>query len=631
MEGLNADRRIVCGIVGIACGVGRRVGVGAEGFARMRDRVAHRGPDGAGTWDGGHVVLGHRRLAVVDLSEASAQPMVFEGGVLAYNGELYNDAEVRGALSRDGAEFRTRGDVETVGRALERWGRGALSRMRGMYALGWYERKRERVVLARDPLGVKPLYYAFGRREDGGTELVFASEAGAVLTHPGVTREADAVGVMGYLTTIRTTVGSRTMYRDVRVLEPGEWIEFELTRDGVREVERGRTEAEIDEATAARLDAALGNAGTEDVGARWVIGTRVMVEDSLERHLKADVGTCCLLSGGLDSTILASLAAGRVEGVGRGRLRTYCAGGVDESVGEGEDFACARVAAEAMGTEHGEVRVTRGEFASRWGELVRAHEMPLSTPNEVAIEAVSRRLRSAGSVVAISGEGADELFAGYHVPLIAAMGFHARGGTDGGGFALEEASWIAPAGRWGVLRRTEEREAAGAEVAAWYRRAYAACAEESAGDALGAHLRLQQRVNLAGLLMRLDANTMRAGVEGRTPFADAAVAWWSRILPEEMKVAVDGTGQVETKVALRRAFADRVPRAILERPKASFPMPFREWMADAVGAVEESRLVASWFTREAVEVVKRRGGEAWRIAWPMVNLALWERGASGFE
>jgi asparagine synthase (glutamine-hydrolysing) len=157
-------------------------------------------------------VLAHRRLAVIDPTPAGHQPMVAADGrtALVYNGELYNDAEIRAELERGGVVFRTACDTETVLAALERWGPGAMCRLRGMYALGYVDLRTRRLILARDPLGIKPLYYAIAQRGGGGSEVVFASEIPALLAHPGLSAQPDLVTVSSYLTTIRTTLGRRS-------------------------------------------------------------------------------------------------------------------------------------------------------------------------------------------------------------------------------------------------------------------------------------------------------------------------------------------------------------------------------------------------------------------------------------
>lgn len=628
----------MCGIYGIAAGGGHRVGVTDAQVARLRELLVHRGPDDAGLWRSGtgQFVLGHRRLAVLDPSPrwGSSQPIVLpRGGVgegsgagaawaVAYNGELYNDSELRGELKRGGASvrFESSCDTETVAQALAVWGTEAIRKFRGMFALAAVDVRAKRLVLARDPLGIKPLYYWVGACGDGaggggGLQVVFASEPAAVVAHPDVGARPDLVTVSAYLTTIRTVLGERTLFEGVRALLPGEVIEFDLSE--------GRSAGQV---TRTRHTAAAGGThrGGEDV--------RATIVDSVMRHLRSDVPACSLLSGGLDSSIIAAVMR---RGLGAGaEIRTY-ASGFDDGTEE-TDLGFARRVAGELKTVHTAAPVTREMFAERWRGMIDRMGTPLSTPNEVAINEVARRLRADGQVVALSGEGADELFAGYELPMMQAWEFERgrtqRGseasrhqGEDGGLFQLRSNSWIAPEAKAVVLRpevwRGVEHDAA---LRAWYSSEFAAIREVSEG--VQTHLSFHRRVNLTGLLQRLDTATMLEGVEGRTPFADVVVAGLADRLPMEQKfVPGDGTeaGRARTKIALREAFVDWLPREVVERPKASFPLPFQQWLVDHTRSLRESALAKAMFGEAAVESVCADPGRMWSLAWPMINVAMW--------
>lgn len=629
--------------------VGRTLAVEPAGVVAMRDRLAHRGPDGRGLWWGEHIALAHRRLAVVGIGPAGDQPMVSPCGrhVMCYNGELYNNDLVRAALDAgDQTTAPESCDTGTVLRALARWGAPeGLRRLRGMYALAWLDRDRNRLLLARDPLGIKPLYVWRGPAAGGGEEVVFASEIPAILAHPSVRARPDWAALSAYLTTIRTTVGGRTMFDGVRTLRPGEWVELDLSGPRIRE--RGGVE-EIPAHTSA--------AAWSDAEAVLAVGN--VLRESVRRHLRSDVPLCALLSGGLDSTIVCAAALEHV-----GSLRTLCAGaqdseaaasGVEELVlptGATEpispDFAFAREAAAALGTVHREVGVTREGFISRWSWMVHRLGVPLSTPNEVAIYEVSAVLRAEGHVVAMSGEGADELFGGYDRLLSAGLAW-ARGGqaaddpAGGGEAALDAAAWVARSAKGLLLRPAlwegVEHDAALVEA---YREEFGGCADRARiqgwrGEEalLQACLVHQRRVNLAGLLGRLDSAAMLAGVEGRTPLADVEVACLAEALAMRLKFDAGpahnaahaaAPHEVETKVALRRAFAGVIPSAIVRRPKASFPLPFQAWMAGASGVLEGSDLVRSVFEDAAIDLVRADPARTWNLAWPMLNLAMWGR------
>jgi asparagine synthase (glutamine-hydrolysing) len=371
---------------------------------------------------------------------------------------------------------------------------------------------------------------------------------------------------------------------------------------------------------------------------------RDSIEDSVRAHLRADVPTCCLLSGGLDSSITTMLAARD-----HAALQTYCAGARtdrndDAAQFAGDDLSFARQAADFLSTNHSEAIVTRELFAERWPWMIDHLGVPLSTPNEVAIHAVASRLREDGCVVTLSGEGADELFAGYESPMRSAMEFverRARGevSTGGGRFELESNSWAPPAMKELLLTPAAWRAAGHDEpLFALYDAEFRRASLESTGDenssSLDAHLRFHRRVNLTGLLQRLDSSTMRASVEGRTPFADAVVAELAESLPMSSKFAVrsavlaggpsgDPPEEARTKIALREAFRADLPSAIVDRPKASFPLPFQAWVEDHAAALKDSAFAHSIFSEAVVEVVTLDPQRNWRLAWPMLNIAMW--------
>jgi asparagine synthase (glutamine-hydrolysing) len=592
----------VCGILAIATAGASHVRLDDGVVARMRDRMRHRGPDGEGLWREGNVVLAHRRLAVIDPSPAGAQPMVSACGryVLSYNGELYNDLDLREVLRARGVVFRTGCDTETVLAALAAWGSAGLGRLRGMYALALHDRVEKKLLLARDPLGVKPLWWWRGRARDEDAEsIVAASEIPAILEHPGIDAAPDMAGVSAYLTTIRTSVGDRSMFSGVRTLRPGEAMEVSLGGPTMA-VRRWRHWV-----TGARVE--------DEAGAGRV---RAVVVDSVKRHLRADVPTCALLSGGLDSSIITRIAVECVTS-----LRTYCSGAREQE--GGGDFEHARLLAAHLGLMHTEAPIGRELFHERWAAMVEALGIPLGTPNEVAINEVARVLRSQGNVVAMSGEGADELFGGYGPVMEAAAASVAAKDDDPAMVQLALASWIPIEAKEMVLKpdvwRSVERDEV--LVEAWRDEFAGAVADGPPGDALQAHLRFQRRVNLAGLLSRLDTATMLESVEGRTPLADVVVADLAERLPMREKFVPGEAGA--TKVALRAAFGDVLARSVVRRAKASFPLPFQGWVGDCVDELRERSFARDLFSDGVIEGVTGSPETLWNLAWPMLNAARW--------
>lgn len=356
---------------------------------------------------------------------------------------------------------------------------------------------------------------------------------------------------------------------------------------------------------------------------------RETLSDSIERHLVADVPVASLLSGGLDSTVIAAVAREHVDG-----LPTYCAG---TGGAEPCDLEFARSAAEELGLRHRQVTLDGSDFEAGWSELVDRTGLPLSTPNEVAILAVCRALRADGNVVALSGEGADEILGGYEGVLRAAQAYEAQPQTplDGGRFHLEIGAWIGPAGKHEVLRpEVQAMIEDDAFVIGAYRRAFERARAETPpnADPLDVHLRFQRQTNLAGLLGRLDTASMVAGVESRAPFADREVVSLAESLPLAVKYGAESTtgggglavaARTRGKLVLRRAFAAEVPAAILERPKASFPLPFQEWIETAARGVAGSPFAEAVFQPGLLELVTREPREHWTYAWPMLNIVRW--------
>ncbi len=594
----------MCGIVGVvSCGET----VSRERFTAMRDLLSHRGPDGEGLWEGPGVRLGHRRLAVIDPTPGGHQPMSTPDGrfVIVYNGELYNDAEVRALLGD--VRFTSSCDTETVLHAVARWGEDAAGVLRGMYALALWDTRERSLLLARDPLGIKPLYWA-----SAGSSVVFASEIPAILEHPEVPARPDWAAVSSYLTTIRATLGERTLYEGVRSVEPGCWVRISV-EDGAFSV--------------SKKVRGLGGTARAEAGRDADDGVGAVVEDSIAAHLRSDVPWCCLLSGGLDSTIVSTVAIERA-----GRLRTYVSGCPAAGDGLADDFTYAREAAGAIGSEHEEVPIGRDGFLERWRWMVDRLGMPLCTPNEVAIYEVSRTLRGAGHSVVLSGEGADELFGGYGVPLGSAWSHIESTPGEGEGdarFILGSSAWMPVEGK-ALFVSPGFWEDAGRDEAldGFYRETYRGHLD-AVGDAAPAErrmqavLRMQRTVNLVGLLRRLDSATMLASVEGRTPLADRVVASMAESLPMAEKFEPgDPPG---TKLALRRAFRGRVPDTIVSRPKRSFPLPFQSWLGGMAEEVRSSAFVREVYTPAAVELAWSDPEAHWNLAWPMANLALWGR------
>ncbi len=598
----------MCGILGEVTARGEAVGLTDAQAERWLAELDHRGPDGRGLWRGENVLLGHTRLAVRDpRNGAAAQPITTPCGryALVYNGELYNDAELRASLepavlqATGGAGFQTACDAETVLWALTLGGRGAIGSMRGMFALAFVDLETRTALLSRDPLGVKPLVWA-----STPTGLAFASEARALVAHPRVRVAPDMEMFSTYLATSRRTMAGRTLFEGVEAVQPGETLQVDLCKRRPRPVQL-YTPGLLFGAAPADPDPEV---------------CRSVVTDSVLAHLVSDVPVCAMLSGGLDSTIIASIIAAQ-----RDDLATWCASGVDGGVEVSPDPAEARTLAGELGTRHHDVHLQAADFMGAWREHVAHLGQPLSTPNEVAISRLAASVRESGARVALSGEGADELFGGYDAVLsaYAAHGHLSAPPIGAARFHLEATAWVSPGAQDGLLRG----DAAGQSefVVNAYERAYALSEAQMrvGGSALDAHLQLQRRFNLSSLLERLDGATMRHGIEGRTPFADVEVARYAESLPMAEKFIAGKAGASSSKVILRRAFSGAIPERVEKRPKASFPLPFETWCAPVKDEIAASGFLAEWVEPEVLQAVAGDPQAHWRLTWLLGNLALW--------
>ncbi len=610
----------MCGILGIISPDGQPAAPDAAPFQRALALLDHRGPDGKGTWGHRNVALGHTRLAVRDPhSELGLQPLLTPCGrfALVYNGEIYNDQAVRNRIRREveartgGTGFRSTCDAETMLWALAIEGLGALDRIVGMYALAFVDTERGLCWLSRDGLGVKPLVYR--ATETGG--FAFASEPRALLALPGVPTAVDPEMVATYLATSRRTAFGRTLFEGVRSLEPGDVLRIEVAHP-----ERGPRRVASGKRFGSRVNAA-------PYSEEGLVHT---VTESVESHLVADVPLCGLLSGGLDSAIITSIVSARSGG-----LATWCASGVENGEEIGDDPAAARLVSAKFSTDHHAVSIDRAAYLRGWREHVEHLGAPLSTPNEIAIAEISRAIRSSGKIVALSGEGADELFGGYGSVLaaFAAHGDLAAAEISPGRLHLEVCAWVSPAAQDEILRP----EFAGSTdfLVGAMESQFAAerlASGPRSGD-LEAHLRMQRGTNLTSLLERLDAATMRHGIEGRTPFADQRVRAFADALPMDQKFRVDleGGTPMESKIALRRAFAGVLPDEIVQRPKASFPLPFDRWSSPVTTRLTSSPLLLEFLQRDALAEVTRQPAEHWKLSWLLGNLALFGEAVLGVQ
>jgi asparagine synthase (glutamine-hydrolysing) len=506
----------------------------------MTATMVCRGPDSGGTWCSARALIGHRRLAVVDIP-GGAQPAKGGDAVLTFSGEIYNFRELRRELEGFGHIFRTSSDTEVLLHSWLQWGSGCLPRLNGMFAFAIWDSRREELVLARDRLGIKPL--CFAQTPSG---VLFGSEPKAVLAHPGFRAELDADGISELFGQIGTRTPGHGVYRGLKEVRPGGMVR--VSRRGLRESTYWRLEARPH----------------TDGEAATITTVRELLADTVDRQLVADVPLCSLLSGGVDSSALAALASRSLQRGQRGKLATFSV----DFPGSQEDFRpdrlrpshdepFARLAAGHAGTRHSTILLDAAGLTAAWQVPMRAHDLPACGDMFTSMYLLFRELREQ-STVALSGESADEVFGGYPWYNDPAM------------LAAPTFPWVS--GSWaGLLHpavagqvHLDERTAA---------RYADAQAEVPRLPGEEPHDRRIREVLYHGLtrwlpflLDRKDRLSMAVGLEVRVPFCDHRLVEYVFNVPWELK----RVGGIE-KGLLRRAVADLLPPEITSRRKSIYP------------------------------------------------------------
>jgi asparagine synthase (glutamine-hydrolysing) len=508
--------------------------------ARMTGTMTARGPDGSGLWAQGGMALGHRRLKIIDLSERGAQPMVDPdlGLAIVFNGCIYNHRELRRDLEDEGYRFFSTSDTEVLLKAYHRWGDAFVDRLVGMFALCIVERDSGRAVLARDRLGIKPLYLA-----QVGDMLRFASTLPALLAAGGVDTSIDPIALHQYLTFHSVVPAPRTIVRGVRKLPPATLLAVEP--DG-RRTESTYWRAEFGR----RPEHEAWSAGD------WEEAVLDSLRTAVHRRMVADVPVGCLLSGGLDS----SLVVGLLAEAGVSDLLTFSIGFESHGGLEGDEFRYSDVIAERFATRHHRIRIPTDRLLPGLDGAIGAMSEPMVSHDVVAFYLLSQEVSKHVKVVQ-SGQGADEVFAGYHwYPPMLQPG----AAVDGGVLAYSESFFDRP------------DEAMAEVVAAAHR-----CGDDASGEYVTAHfarpgacspidraLRIDTEVMLVDdPVKRVDNMTMAWGLEARVPFLDHDLVELAAACPPELKVAEGGKG------VLKGAARKVIPSAVIDRPKGYFPVP----------------------------------------------------------
>jgi len=620
----------MCAIVGIVA-FDSCASIDGQRLGRMRDALAHRGPDDKGLYSSRNVGFGHRRLSIIDLQHGQQPLLNSDHSVcLTYNGEIYNYHELRTQLIARGCSFATRCDTEVVLKAYEVFGIDCVKHLRGMFAFAIWDDRREQLFLARDRLGIKPLYYSTHRGE-----LLFASEIKAILA-------ADVPAVMNTevlpeLLANRFIAGSQTLFKGINKLLPGHVLLWSRA-EGVKM----RRYWHLPE-TLSSSDPTM-----QDQARRL----RIRLEDAVRSHLVSDVPIGLFLSGGLDSSGLGALMAPMV----REPIKTFSVGFRDTASDETE---WARLAAARMGSEHYETVVTPQKFFDALPQLVWQEDEPIAFPSSIPLYFLSRL--AAGHVkVVMSGEGADELFLGYNRYRVTAwnerfaraytMSMPRRGrramqariarlpGKAGHylersflgrpltprSLFFENFSVFPTAMQALALRnpRLLSEHDPFATANAFY--------EAAPGGTLERMGHSDMQTYLVELLMKQDQMSMAASLESRVPFLDHHVVEFVAAMPASYKLR-----GWTTKAVLREAFTGKVPPAILKRRKMGFPTPVAAWLRSSFSGLLDEYLTSDRalsrnhfepdFVRRMVEEHLSGEGNHGDRLWLLLNLEIWQR------
>ncbi|MEV6674700.1 asparagine synthase (glutamine-hydrolyzing) [Streptomyces sp. NPDC051162] len=511
----------------------------------MTRTMVCRGPDAAGTWLSPRAGIGHRRLAVIDL-DGGAQPMTAQAGqhtvVLTYSGEVYNFRELRNQLSALGHAFRTSSDTEVVLHAYLEWGTDLAEHLNGMFAFAVWDERSQELVLVRDRLGVKPLYYSVC-----GSAVLFGSEPKAILANPLFKPRVDLDGLADLFVMAAKRPGD-AVYRDLREVAPGTVVR--CGRDGARAQRYWQLEPRPHE---------------DDLDTT-VATVRDLLTDIVQRQLVTDVPICSLLSGGLDSSVVTALAAQHLQAQGRGTISTFSVDFIQQEHGfqsdalhSSPDSPFARKAAHHLGTSHQELVLDAAQLYGCQDDAIAARDLPGIGDLDASLLMLFREVRK-HSTVALSGEAADEVFGGY--PWYAA---EASRPTD-------SFPWAAGAGDRNVVLAADLRGKLdlNAYAASRYTEALSEVPSLPGEDPQQRRMREVFYLNLTRflpfLLDRKDRMSMAVGLEVRVPFCDHRLVQYAWNIPWSMHIA-DGV----QKSVLRRAARGLLPESVVDRPKSAFP------------------------------------------------------------
>jgi len=622
----------MCGIAGLLDFSG--AAVNAETLLAMNSRLVHRGPDAEGSWIHQNVGLAHRRLSIVDLSPLGRQPMANEDETvwIVFNGEIYNHPQLRGELLACGHRFRSNTDTEVILHLYEEVGAGVAERLSGMFAFAIYDLRAKRLLLARDRVGKKPLFYTFAN-----SVLHFASEVQAILADPAVPRRPNLQALADYLT-FQCVPGDTSAFQGVERVPPASVVMFD-------------------------------SEGNKSARKYWFLDYRNKVDltdveaveqldqlllDATGRRMVADVPLGAFLSGGIDSSLVVAAMARQSSRP----VRTFSMGFKNERLNE---LPFARLVAQAYGTDHTEI-LLEPESIDVLPHLVRHYGEPFADPSALATHALAK-MTGEHVTVALSGDGGDEAFAGYErymviqrLTRLLAVSSRVSGSFNG---ILRPSSGLAP---WSMLRRIRsgldlftgdealrylsqmaffreyekdflltndvKAEISRDNAVAWLRRLFLHCNATDPVDRMTAVDVLSYLPD--DILVKVDIASMANSLETRSPFLDHEVLEFGASLPPRLRFS-RGEGKRLPRLLARRL----LPPVVIDRPKQGFAVPIRDWFrSDCLPYLEDvllddRSLARGYFEPHALRSIisahaSGRANLEYRL-WALLNLELWHR------
>lgn len=578
----------MCGICGY---IGKKL-IATDILISMNDTMYHRGPDDSGEWENQRddyaIGLAQRRLSILDLSELGHQPMVstFGDAVITYNGEVYNFLEIRKELEKKSYSFRSSCDTEVILAAYQEWGQDCFTRFNGMFAIAIYDSAEDRLILARDRMGKKPLYYYHK-----GRDFVFASELKPIMKYPGFIKEIDHEAIGMFLCN-KCIKAPKTIFQDTYKLEPGKYLVLDCKNNEIVSHEYYWNLIDIANNTDKSIYS-LDEAKEE---------LRGLLRDSVEKRMIADVPVGTFLSGGIDSTIVSAIAQ-EVKG---SPVDSFTIGFYDEDRNEAP---YAKDIAKHIGTNHHELYMTEEEILAQLVDLVKYYDEPFSDSSQLPCMLVSRVAKD-NVTVALSGDGGDELFCGYNeydLIRISQM-------VDWCGTVQSALPWnklIMPAFPAPLRAFVNNRDwdyktqlmidVTIEEVKKLLRMPVTGVKSEKE-KLIKTHNHQERRMILDmvnympdDILTKMDRASMKLSLEVRCPIIDYRIPEWSFKVDHSLKYH-----KKDKKYLLKQLTYDYVPKELLDRPKKGFGVPLRKWLRTVLASEIERMAEPSKLEKQGI-------------------------------